>query len=109
MASISNIYIDQGADYSVTITVENRDLTGHTVTAQLRKSYGSSVAYDLTGEVTASAPEQSQITLTLLGEDSADIPAGRYLYDVKDVSVGGSPTRIVEGIAVVTPQITRAA
>ncbi len=107
MASISNFYVDAGADYSVTITVEGMDLTGYEIVAQFRRSYGSSTAYSFTGSVTAADDDESQIALVLLGEDSEDIPGGRYLHDVKVISPGGSTKRVVEGIVVVDPQISR--
>lgn len=109
MATIRNLYIDQGSDYSVTITVEGMNLTGYDVLAQFRKSYGSNVAYDFEGEVTEASDEQSKVTLVYLGEDSAEIEAGRFVYDAKVVSPGGTPKRIVEGLVILSPQATRPA
>lgn len=106
MAAISNLYIDQGSDYTVTITVENKDISDYDVAAQMRKSYGSTTAYPFTCSVTDGPA--GKLTLVLLGEDSDDIPAGRYLYDVEITSEGGSKTRVVEGIVILSPQITRA-
>ena len=105
MASLSNLYIDQGSDYQVTITVDDTDITGYTVAAQMRKSFCSSTAYNFIAEV--SDGPAGRLTLALLGEDSDDIPAGRYLYDVEITSPGGSKTRVVEGLVVLTPQITK--
>ncbi len=107
MASISNLYVDAGADYSVTITVEGINLTDALVVAQFRKSYGSTVAYNFTGTVTAASDTESQITLVLLGIDSEDIPGGRYLYDVKAMLDGGVPKRVIEGLVTVDPQISK--
>lgn len=105
MASLNNLYVDQGSDYQVTVTVEDKDITGYTVKAQMRKSFGSSVAYDFEGEV--SDGPAGKLTLSLLGEDSDDIPAGRYLYDVEITSPGGTKTRVVEGLVILNPQITQ--
>lgn len=105
MATTSNLYIDQGSDYQVTITVDDTDITGYTVAAQMRKSYGSSTAYNFTCAVSDGAA--GKLTLTLLGEDSDGIPAGRYLYDVEITSPGNTKTRVVEGLVVLTPQITK--
>ena len=43
MATISNIYIDAGADYTTTVTVSDSsgaalNLTGYTAAAQIRKT-----------------------------------------------------------------------
>jgi hypothetical protein len=35
------------------------------------------------------------------------LKAGRYLYDVKMTDTANNSTRIVEGILIVTPQVTR--
>jgi hypothetical protein len=35
------------------------------------------------------------------------IEAGRYVYDVELTSSGDKTTRLVEGIATVTPQVTK--
>ena len=56
MASISNLFVDSGSDYSNIITVASStgsalDLTNYTVKSQLRKSYGSSTAYAFTASV----------------------------------------------------------
>ena len=47
MAAVSNLYIDQGADYSTTISLTDSNgdvlsLTGYTAAGQLRKTFGSS-------------------------------------------------------------------
>ena len=53
MATISNLFIDQGSDFSAIITLKNQDgstlnLTGFTVASQFRKSYQSSSATNFT-------------------------------------------------------------
>ena len=53
MASISNIFIDQGATFTTTLTINDSngdalDLTGYTAIAQLRKSPSSSTSTDFT-------------------------------------------------------------
>lgn len=110
MATVSNIYIDQGANFSNTITVAGADgnaldLNNYTTASQMRKSYQSSTAYNLNAAV--SDADNGQVTISLTATQSGDIPAGRYLYDVEITSSGGTKTRVVEGIAVVTPEITQ--
>lgn len=111
MATIDNIYIDQGANFSNTITVSGADgnaldLTNYTTASQMRKSYASSTAYNL--NATVLSPETNgKLRITLTAAQSGTIPAGRYLYDVEITSNGGTKTRVVEGIAVVTPEITQ--
>jgi len=110
MATYKNIYIDQGSSFSNTITVSGADgsaldLSGYTAASQMRKSYGSSTSYTFTSTITDAAAGKIKISFT--SDDTNDIPGGRYLYDVEITSSGGSKTRVIEGIAVVTPQITK--
>lgn len=110
MATQSNIFIDQGANYSNIITVSGTsgaalDITGYTVASQMRKSYTSSTAYSLNAVLYNAAA--GQVRLTLTADQSEAIPPGRYLYDLEITSAGGTRTRVVEGIVTVTPQITK--
>ena len=110
MATISNIFIDQGSNYSNIITVSGTsgaalDITGYTVASQIRKSYTSSTAYSLNAVIHNAVA--GQVRLTLTASQSEAIPPGRYLYDLEIASASGNKTRIVEGVATVTPQITQ--
>lgn len=110
MATISNLYVDAGSDYSNIITVaatngQPLNLSGYTVASQMRKSYKSSVAYPFTASV-LDAPS-GKIRLQLTPSQSESIPEGRWLYDVEITSPTGSKKRVVEGIVTVNPQITQ--
>jgi len=111
VASISNLYIDQGSTYSNIITVASStgtalDLTNYTVASQIRKSYGSSTAYNFTASVYNAV--DGKVRLQLTSTESSAIPAGRYLYDIEITNTNTSAkTRILEGIVVVTPEITQ--
>lgn len=111
MASVSNLYVDQGSDYSNIITIASStgaalDLTNYTVKSQMRKSYGSSVAYDFTTSVYSAV--NGRIRLQLAATAASAIPAGRYLYDIEITNtLTSAKTRVLEGIVVVTPEITQ--
>ena len=110
MASISNIFIDQGADFTTTVTVtdSNRDavsLVGYSAAAQIRKSYSSSTSTDFTTSI--SNASGGEITITLSDTQTAALEAGRYLYDVLITASGGDKTRVVEGQVTVNPSVTR--
>jgi hypothetical protein len=109
MAIKANIVIDQGTDFSATIDVVDAnnsvfDLTNYTAAAQMRKNYASASAITF---VCSDNNNQGQITLQLTSNTTSTIDPGRYLYDVEITSTGGEVTRVVEGIATVTPGITR--
>ena len=111
MASITNIFIDQGATFSETITVKDTsgnalNLTGFTAIAQIRKSPSSSTATSFT--VAFVSPRSSgQITISLTDTQTTALEAGRYNYDVLITSGTSVKTRVVEGIATVNPAVSR--
>ena len=110
MATVSNLFVDAGANYSNIITVaasngQALDLTGYTVASQMRKSYQSSTAYNFSASVYQAAT--GKVRLQLSDTQSSAIPAGRWLYDVEITSPSGTKTRVVEGIVTVSPQITQ--
>jgi len=111
MAAKANIVIDQGADFSTTVTVTDDngnavDLTGYSCTGQIRKHYTSNTAYDFT--TSFSSPRSTgQITISLSRSTTSSIEAGRYVYDVEITSSANTRSRLVEGIATITPEVTR--
>ena len=110
MATVANIFVDQGSDYSNIITVTSTtgqalDLTGYTVASQMRKSYTSTTAYAFTASIYVAA--QGKVRIQLTAVQSEAIPPGRYLYDLEVTSGAGAKKRVVEGIVTVTPQITQ--
>jgi hypothetical protein len=110
MATKANLVIDQGATYEVTLdlTDENGDilnLAGYTANSQMRKWYTSSNSISFSSSVNTVA---GTITLSLTAGQTANLTAGRYVYDVEVTEAAGNTTsRIIEGIVTVTPNVTR--
>ena len=110
MATVSNLYVDQGSFYRTYVTVSSTDgipldLTNYNVASQMRKSYQSSTGYNFTSSITN--PIQGRVRVELSSEQSRLIPAGRYLYDIEVTSPSGEKTRVVEGIVLINPEITK--
>lgn len=108
MASKANLVIDQGTTFTTTITVTDDegtalDLNGYTGAAQIRKHYTSSNSVNFTVSITAATGE---VTLSLTANATANIVAGRYVYDC-ELTNSGTVSRVLEGIVTVTPQVTR--
>ena len=109
MATISNLYIDQGTSFSSIIDVHNDDgsafdLTGYTILAQIRKTYTSTTAINFT----SSSPGVGQIEISLDDSVTKTIKAGRYVYDVIVSNTDLSNTlRIAEGILTINPGVSR--
>ena len=109
MATKSNIVIEQGTDFSLEVTVTQAngasfDLTNYTAASKLKKHWSSSISYALTTNITDSSG--GEVTISANNETSNSIIPGRYKYDIEVTSDTGSVTRVVEGIATVTPGIT---
>ena len=110
MASISNIFIDQGATFTTTVTVTDTNgdavsLSGYSVAAQIRKSHLSSTATAFTA--TISNASAGEITISLTDTQTTGLESGRYVYDVLITASGGTKTRVVEGQVTVNPSVTR--
>lgn len=110
MATSANLIIDQGSDFSSTITLKNQngtpmDLTNFTVKSQFRKSYRSSQATDFVCSVLDAT--SGKIFLKLPAESSSGLMAGRFLFDIEISSTAGHKFRVLEGIVTITPEITQ--
>jgi hypothetical protein len=109
MATISNLYIDQGTSYSTIIDVNDDtgvafDLTGYTIKAQIRKTYTSSTSTPFV----ASSPAAGKIQLELDDSVTINMKAGRYVYDVIITNATLSNTlRVIEGILTINPGVSR--
>ena len=109
MAGFAEITIEQGADYSSTITVNDasgtaQNLTSYTAASQLRKSYYSTTATSFTVSVTN--PSAGEITTALSSTTTANLSPGRYVYDVILISPNSYRTRAVQGNVLVTPGVS---
>jgi hypothetical protein len=108
MATKANLVIDQGATFSadLSLTDDNGDvmnLNGYSANSQMRKWYTSSNSTTFSTAINVST---GTITLSLTAVQTANLVAGRYVYDV-EVAQSGVISRVVEGIITVTPNATR--
>lgn len=110
MAGYIELNIDQGASFNTTITIAEsngsiRNLSTFTAQSQMRKSYESLTYITLNTAIVNGSG--GVISLSLSAPETANIKAGRYVYDVLTVDSGGSKQRVLEGIAIVSPGVTR--
>ena len=112
MSVKANIIIDQGTDFSSTITVKDddgdiTDLTGYSANGHIRKHFSSSSATVF--ETAFGTPRsEGKLTISLSRTVTSDMEAGRYVYDVELTNSANTRIRLLEGIATVTPEVTRA-
>lgn len=109
-----DILAPQGATFSETYTYKVNgalvDLTSYTARMQVRKTPSSDVKLlDLTTEnsgITLGGVAGT-ITVGASATAMAAVPSGKYRYDLEVVSSGGVVTRLLEGVFVVSPEVTR--
>ena len=111
MATISNLFIDQDADFTTTVTVNDSagsalDLTNYTALGMIRKTYQSSTATTFTSAF-VSPRTTGQITISLTDTQTAALESGRYVYDLVITDASGNKTRVVEGSVTVNPSVSR--
>lgn len=108
MAATTNLYIDQGADFTANIDIlqdngEPFDLQGGNVIAQMRRSFYSTVAYPFATTILDEA--NGNILLSMSGDVSSGLKPGRFMYDIL-VKQYNANTRVLEGIVTVYPQVS---
>ena len=111
MAQIVNIYVDQGSDYTLDVTVQgddgaNTNISTYTVDARLQKNYGSNKAWAFESTVMNAA--QGAVRLKLPGSLTDDIDPGRYIYDMQITSASENVCRrVIEGTITLRPTANR--
>ena len=110
MAAIANLTIDQGADFSATINLNNLDgtdfgLSGYTVKSQMARTYASTTKTSITTAINNATT--GEIILSLTNTETSALSSGRYVYDVEITQTSsGTKTRVIEGQITVYPQVT---
>jgi len=110
LAAYSEITLEQGATFSTTVNVEDVqgsaiNLAGYSTLSQIRKSYYSTTANTFTTTVTSNA--NGEITISMTAANTANLSAGRYVYDLLITAPNTTKTRVVEGIVIVTPRVSQ--
>lgn len=110
MAAYSEITIEQYSDFSTSITLDDvegnaMNLSNYTVISQIRKSPYSTTYYSFDTNIPNTS--NGTIFISMTAANTANITPGRYLYDAVITNSNNEKTRVVEGIATVTPGISR--
>jgi hypothetical protein len=114
MASVyvSNLVVNSGSDFFQTFTLENPEtnsafnLTGYTVTSQVRKWAGNSTAVTFTCSI-ESPPTLGKLVLTLSNEQTSSLKPGRYVYDVVITDGANKKNKVIDGMVLVREGVTQ--
>ena len=111
MAAYAELYLDQGTTFNNVINLTDDvtnayiNVSGYVVRSQMRRSYYSqNASANITCTIT-DAPN-GEITMSMTAANTANLKAGRYLYDLEVTDINGTVSRILEGVITVTPQVT---
>lgn len=114
MAEYVEFYIDQGTDFSAYINLNDDDtnlaqnLSGYVITGKLRRSLVSPNASE-TIQCEISDPANGEIYISMAASNTSNLKPGNYFYDVRliDTAFANATSRLIEGIMIVTPAITK--
>lgn len=104
-----NLVIEQGTNYYSTFTVTNEDgtplnLSGYTGTCLMKKSHTSSTT-PISLAFGFVSRSNGKISVAMTVSETTALKAKRYVYEIKLISPNGITTRVIEGLAEVTPGI----
>lgn len=115
MASTYNILVDQGSTYTLAVTYKDSsgtaiNLTGYTAAMQLRENYDSATAV-----LSLSSPSSGivitgasgLVTITMSAIQTAALSADTFLYDLEIASPASVKTRLIQGVVVVSAEVTK--
>lgn len=112
MSAYVELYLDQGTTFNNVINLTD-DITnapinvaGYTITGQIKRSYYSA---NITANIKCTITDASngEVTLSMTAANTANIKAGRYVFDIKSKDTADNISRVLEGIITVTPQVTK--
>jgi hypothetical protein len=110
MSGKLDLTIEQGSTFSRTITIKDAsnavvNITNDTFAGQVRKRHQSgTVDATMTFNITDGA--NGEVTASITATDTATMDTGDFVYDIEWTS-GTTVTRLLEGTATVTPEVTR--
>lgn len=109
-AGYQELFLEQGAEFNTSVVLDNADgspfnLENSEVKASMKKSYYSTTS-TIVFTVEVNDPTEGVLILTLSHEQTANIAAGRYVYDVAVKDSSNTVSRVLEGIVHVSPQVT---
>lgn len=114
-ATTFDITIEQGATFTLSLVWKDSagtpiNLTGWTARMQVRPSYGSDVVLlnlnSTSGGITLGGLAG---TIEVVGSATATaaITGRKAVYDIELVAPGGAVTRLLQGLATLSPEVTR--
>jgi len=113
MSGKLDITIEQGATFSRLITITDADsipvdISSDTFRGEVRSSYKSGTVEGAFAFQFQTDGTDGKVVIRMTDETTTTMTFGKnYVYDVEWVKSNGTVVRLLEGTAVVTPEVTR--
>lgn len=111
MSNFYELTIDQGSTFSMRVelkdyfTNESLNLVNYVARSQIRKNYDSTDSKNFI--VTIADAANGNISMSMSAANTANLKPGRYVYDLEIEDEENTVTRILQGVAIVSPQVTK--
>jgi hypothetical protein len=111
MSNYYEITIDQGSTFAMTVELKDYftnnplDLSQYSARSQIRKNYESVTSNNFIVSIADAA--NGNISISMSASNTANLKPGRYVYDLEIEDEANTVTRVIQGVAIVTPQVTR--
>lgn len=106
----TDLEIDAGAVYRLSIEYEGVDITGWTALSHFRRETDSDVIdlelSDANGRIVFTDPSNGRLDIVLMPEDTKAL-SGQYRYDLEIIPPNGEVERLIEGKVLVSAEVTR--
>jgi hypothetical protein len=111
MTTRTNLYVDQGVDFLISLELETEDgnefpINDQQFFCQVRKMYSSSIAFEAILEPVVNGTT-NELNLFINPEDTKNVKPGKYQYDLIMRKFNGNTLKLLEGLLFIIPTITR--
>ncbi len=111
MSGKLDITVEQGATFERNITIKDSsnvavNISGSTFQGQIRKRHQSATK-EADFDFTISNASGGVFIATITATNTGNMEPGDFVYDIEWTQSDATVTRLLEGTATVTPQVTR--
>ncbi len=109
MTTRANLYVDQGVDFllRLSIMLDEQSTEGLAFYSSVRKVYSSDKLFDMDVIVEEGQEDCFDVSLIITAEKSADIKPGKYQYDLIYINEENVVKKLLEGLLIIIPTITK--
>jgi hypothetical protein len=109
MTTQITLYVDQGVDFLLRLTValDENTTEGLTFYSSARKVYSSTKLFAIGAFIENSGEVNVDLNLVITAASTKDLKPDKYQYDVIYTTIDGTVKKLLEGILYIIPTITK--